>query len=273
LDIEVEAALDEASRDARYGSLAGRTVLISGGASGIGAHLVAHFFAQGARVGFLDIAREAGAELAERLAAAAAAAPERGWVAPRFVEADVTDVEALQRAIAAVREQFGPIAVLLNNAANDTRHPIDSVTPQSWDRGIAVNLRHQFFAAQAVAPDMRQLGGGSIVNFGSISWKLKQGGMPVYTTSKAAIQGLTHSLARDLGPDKIRVNTLLPGWVMTARQKALWLNDEARRDIARGQCLDQLLQPADIARMALFLAADDSAMCTAQDFVVDGGWS
>ena len=136
-----------------------------------------------------------------------------------------------------------------------------------------MNLKHQFFVAQAVVDDMKQLGGGSIVNFGSVSWKLKQGGMPVYTTSKAAVEGLTRSLARDLGPFNIRVNTLVPGWVMTERQVRLWLDDKGREDIARGQCINQPLMPAHIAQMALFLAADDSAMCTAQNFVVDGGWT
>lgn len=249
---------------ASYPSLAGRTVLITGGATGIGACLVEQFAAQGARVGFIDLEREAGAALARRLAASAHA--------PLFIPADLTDIDALETAIAAVRERFGPIRVLLNNAANDKRHRIEDTTPASWDAGIAVNLRHQFFAAQSVAADMKQAGGGSIVNFGSISWMLKQGGMPVYTTAKAAVQGLTRSLARDLGPFAIRVNTLVPGWVMTEKQVRLWLTDEGRADIARGQCLRGELLPEHIARMALFLAADDSAMCTAQDFVVDGGW-
>jgi D-xylose 1-dehydrogenase len=160
----------------------------------------------------------------------------------------------------------------MNNAANDKRHKIEDTTPESWDAGIAVNLRHQFFAARSVAADMRTAGGGAIVNFGSISWMLKQGGMPVYTTAKAAIQGLTRSLARDFGPFNIRVNTLVPGWVMTDKQIRLWVDDKARAEIARGQCINQPLQPEHIAAMALFLAADDSAMCTAQDFVVDGGW-
>jgi NAD(P)-dependent dehydrogenase (short-subunit alcohol dehydrogenase family) len=160
----------------------------------------------------------------------------------------------------------------MNNAANDQRHTIEDTTPESWDAGIAVNLRHQFFAARSVAPDMQQAGGGSIVNFGSISWMLKQGGMPVYTTAKAAVQGLTRSLARDLGPFNIRVNTLVPGWVMTERQLRLWVTDEGRAEIAKGQCINQPLEPQHIAHMALFLAADDSAMCTAQNFVVDGGW-
>ena len=163
--------------------------------------------------------------------------------------------------------------MLLNNAANDQRHKIEDTTPEYWDKAVAVNLKHQFFAARNVAADMKQAGGGSIVNFGSISWKLKQGGMPAYTTSKAAVQGLTRSLARDFGPFNIRVNTLVPGWVMTEKQLRLWVTDEGRAEIARGQCLQQALMPQHIAHMALFLAADDSAMCTAQDFVVDGGWT
>jgi NAD(P)-dependent dehydrogenase (short-subunit alcohol dehydrogenase family) len=250
---------------ARYPSLQDRSVLITGGATGIGATLVEEFVAQGARVGFIDIDVRAGQELAARLGAA-----RHG---PEFVAADLTDIGALDAAVAAVRSRIGPIAVLLNNAADDRRHRIDDTTSASWDAGIAVNLKHQFFAARNVAADMQALGGGAIVNLGSVSWKLKQGGMPVYTTSKAAVQGLTRSLARDFGPFNIRVNTLVPGWVMTDKQIRLWLDDKGREDIARGQCLQQPLMPAHIAHMAMFLAADDSAMCTAQDFVVDGGWT
>jgi NAD(P)-dependent dehydrogenase (short-subunit alcohol dehydrogenase family) len=249
---------------ARYPSLEDRTVLVTGGATGIGACLVTQFAGQGAKVGFLDIAREPGRALARELAGSRHP--------PQFVEADVTDIAALENAIEAVRERFGPIQALMNNAANDQRHRIEDTTPQSWDEGMAVNLKHQFFAARSVAGDMKQMGGGSIVNFGSVSWKLKQGGMPVYTTAKAAVQGLTRSLARDYGPFNIRVNTLVPGWVMTERQLRLWVTDEGRADIARGQCLQQTLTAEHIAHMALFLAADDSAMCTAQDFIVDGGW-
>jgi len=239
-------------------------VLITGGASGIGATLVTEFVAQGARVGFIDIDASAGAALASSLRGARHA--------PAFMAADLTDIAALDRAIDALRAQIGPITVLLNNAANDQRHSVADTTPESWDAGIAVNLKHQFFAAKNVAADMQAAGGGSIVNFGSISWKLKQGGMPVYTTSKAAVQGLTRSLARDLGPFNIRVNTLVPGWVLTDKQIRLWLDDKGREEIARGQCINQPLLPEHIARMVLFLAADDSAMCTAQDFIVDGGW-
>jgi len=250
---------------ARYPSLQDRAVLITGGATGIGMTLVEAFAAQGARVGFIDIDVAAADSLVARLASARHV--------PVFVAADLTDIDALDAAIAAVRARIGPIAVLLNNAANDRRHSIDETTSASWDAGIAVNLKHQFFAAKNVAADMKANGGGSIVNFGSVSWKLKQGGMPVYTTSKAAVQGLTRSLARDLGPFAIRVNTLVPGWVMTEKQIRLWLDERGRRDIARGQCINQPLQPEHIAHMALFLAADDSAMCTAQDFIVDGGWT
>ena len=249
---------------ARYPSLQDRAVLITGGATGIGATLVEEFVAQGARVGFIDIDTASGNALVDRLAGARHA--------PVFVTADLTDIPALQRAIASVRERTGAITALLNNAANDKRHLVEETTSASWDAGIAVNLKHQFFAAQAVLADMKAAGGGSIVNFGSISWKLKQGGMPVYTTSKAAVQGLTRSLARDFGPFNIRVNTLLPGWVMTEKQRRLWLDDQGKEDIARGQCINLPLMPEHIARMALFLASDDSAMCTAQDFIVDGGW-
>ena len=249
---------------ATYPSLVDRPVLVTGGATGIGASLVEHFVAQGAKVGFLDIDAAAGAALAESLSGARHA--------PLFVEADCTDIPALEAAIDRVSTRFGPIASLINNAANDRRHSIEETTPESWDAGVAVNLKHQFFAARKVAPGMRERGGGSIVNFGSVSWMLKQGGMPVYTTSKSAVQGLTRSLARDFGPFNIRVNTLVPGWVMTEKQVRLWLDDAGRADIARGQCINRELMPDHIARMALFLAADDSAMCTAQDFVVDGGW-
>ena len=249
---------------ATYPSLQDRAVLITGGATGIGATLVEAFAAQGARVGFIDIDAAAGTALAAALAGARHA--------PVFVAADLTDVSALDHAIATIREHIGPIKGLLNNAANDKRHTIAETTPESWDAGIGVNLKHQFFAAKNVAEDMKAHGGGAIVNFGSVSWKLKQGGMPVYTTSKAAVQGLTRSLARDFGPFNIRVNTLVPGWVMTEKQIRLWLDDKGREEIARGQCINQPLLPEHIARMALFLAADDSAMCTAQDFIVDGGW-
>ena len=250
---------------ATYPSLVDRTVVITGGATGIGASMVEQFAGQGARVGFIDIDAAAGTSLAARLADARHA--------PLFVTADLTDTPAMLAAIDSLRRRIGPIVVLINNAANDHRHSVAETTPESWDAGMAVNLKHQFFAAQAVVADMRQAGGGSIVNFGSISWMLKMASLPVYATAKAAVTGLTRSLARELGPSNIRVNTLVPGWVMTERQTRLWLDDAGRAAIARGQCIDRPLLAEHIARMALFLAADDSAMCTAQDFVVDAGWT
>jgi len=248
-----------------YPSLKGRCVLVTGGATGIGETLVERFAEQGAKVGFIDVDVASATALKSRL--------EKMGRNVHFEAADITDITKLRQAIGAVRQRFGPISVLLNNAANDRRHRVEDTTPESWDAGIAVNLKHQFFAAQEVMADMKSLGGGSIINFGSVSWMLKQGGMPVYTTSKSAVQGLTRSLARDLGPFRIRVNTLVPGWVMTDKQIRLWVTPESKAELAKGQCLPQELVPDDIARAALFLASDDSAMMTAQNLVVDGGWT
>jgi NAD(P)-dependent dehydrogenase (short-subunit alcohol dehydrogenase family) len=252
-------------RFASYPSLVGRTVLVTGGATGIGATLVEQFALQGARVGYIDIDGASGRALQARLASAP--------TPPFFVEGDLTDGAVLVAAIDAIRGRLGPIGALLNNAANDERHAVLDTTPERWDAGVAVNLKQQFFAAQAVVPDMQRLGGGSIVNFGSVSWKLKLPNLPVYSTSKAAVQGMTRSLARDLGAHRIRVNTIVPGWVMTDKQVRLWLDDAGRAELKRNQCIDSPLLPEHVARMALFLAADDSAMCTAQEFVVDGGWT
>lgn len=249
---------------ARYPSLAGRTVFISGGASGIGESLVRAFHAQGAKVGFCDLDRAAGDALATQL---------QGEHPALFLACDVTDTAALAAAIDAVRQRFGLIAALLNNAANDRRHEMADVSSDDFDRLVAVNFKHQFFAAQAVADDMRALGGGSIINFGSISWMIKGKGYPVYQACKAAAQGLTRSLARDLGKQNIRVNTIVPGWVMTERQIKLWVKPESGAEIDAAQCLPGRVMAEDIAAMALFLAADDSRMCTAQDYVVDAGWT
>jgi len=250
---------------ARYPSLTDRTVLITGGATGIGASFVENFAAQGARVAFFDIDETAGDALADELG--------DSRHKPLFARCDLADIDALQKAIADVRAALGPIAVLVNNAANDKRHKVEDVTTESFDAGIAVNVRHQFFAAQAVVDDMKAAGGGSIINLGSISWMLKNGNLPVYLMAKSAVQGLTRGLARDLGPFQIRVNALVPGWVMTEKQKRLWVDDAGRRAIKDGQCIDAELMPDDLARMALFLAADDSRMITAQDLIVDGGWA
>lgn len=252
------------SPSARYPSLVGRTVFISGGASGIGEALVRAFHGQGARVAFCDLDVAAGRALASQLGTENEAL---------FLECDVTDVTALHATIAAARARFGPIKVLVNNAANDRRHEMADVTSDDFDRLVAVNFKHQFFAAQAVADDMRALGGGSIINFGSISWMIKGRGYPVYQACKSAARGLTRSLARDLGKQNIRVNSIVPGWVMTERQLRLWVKPESGAEIDAAQCLPGRLMAEDIASMALFLAADDSKMCTAQDYVVDAGWT
>jgi NAD(P)-dependent dehydrogenase (short-subunit alcohol dehydrogenase family) len=249
---------------ARYPSLAGRSVFISGGATGIGEALVRAFHAQGARVGFCDIDAAAGNALAAEL---------RDGDNVLFHVCDVTDVAALHAAIAEVRTRLGPIRVLLNNAANDRRHDMADVTSEDFDALVAVNFKHQFFAAQAVAEDMRAAGGGSIINFGSISWMIKGAGYPVYQACKAAARGLTRSLARDLGKANIRVNSIVPGWVMTERQLKLWVKPESEAQIDAAQCLPGRVMAQDIASMALFLAADDSRMCSAQDYVVDAGWT
>ena len=257
---------DAMTDDARYPSLTDRPVLVTGGGTGIGAAMVEHFCAQGSRVAFLDIAEEPSRALVKRLG-------ERfGEAEPLFIPCDLRDIAALRAAVAQAADALGPIRVLVNNAASDDRHRWQDVTPDGWDERMAVNLRHQFFAAQAVAPMMAEAGGGSIVNLGSITWVIGQGGMPAYSTAKAAVLGLTRSLARDLGSARIRVNCVMPGAVMTERQQRLWITEEDKRTILDHQCLKQLLTPADIARMVLFLAADDSAMCTNQSFIVDGGW-
>ena len=255
---------------ARYPSLAGRVVFVTGGASGIGEGLVRAFAAQGAQVGFVDLDAAGGQALAHELEAARDGG---GAGHALFLPCDITDTAALQAAMAQVRQALGPIGVLVSNAGNDQRHALADVSPAFFDQDVAVNLRHQFFAAQAVVADMRALGGGSIINLGSTSWLIKAPGYPVYASCKAAVRGLTRALARELGPLNIRVNSLVPGWVMTPRQLARWVTPEAEREIDAAQCLPGRLQAADVARMALFLAADDARMCTAQDFVVDAGWS
>ena len=249
---------------AHYPSLVGKSVFISGGATGIGAALSKAFAGQGARVGFVDIEEAAGTALASQLNDAG------GMVT--FKPCDVTDTAAYRVAIADIEAIQGPVQVLVNNAANDMRHDWRDVTPESYDATLSVNLRHQFFAIQAVAPGMIAAGGGSIINFGSISWMNKAGGMPVYTSSKAAVHGMTRSFARDLGKHSVRVNTIVPGWVMTQRQIDLWLGADGDAQIDAAQCLAGRVMPDDIANMALFLAADDSKMCSAQNFIVDGGW-
>jgi NAD(P)-dependent dehydrogenase (short-subunit alcohol dehydrogenase family) len=241
-----------------YPSLKGRTVFITGGASGIGADLVREFAGQGCRVGFVDL--DVGA-------ATALVAATPGDIEP----CDLRDIAALKAAFARLRERLGPAQVLVNNAARDDRHDWREVTAEYWDERAATNIRHMFFAIQAVAPDMIEAGGGSIVNMASLSWMMPMGGFPAYATSKAAVHGLTRNMARDLGPYRIRVNTVVPGWIMTERQKELWLTPEAMEAHRDRQCLKDMIEPVYVARMAVFLASDDAAMCTAQNFMVEGG--
>jgi D-xylose 1-dehydrogenase len=253
------------SQSANYPSLRGKHVFVTGGGSGIGESIVAAFAAQGAQVSFVDIAEAASVTLCERIAAA-------GLTRPDFRRCDITDIRSLQEVMTELMDAYGDIDVLVNNAANDQRHDVGDVSVDYWDKCIAVNQRPMFFTCQAVLPGMKHRGGGSIINISSISWHAKGAGYPVYATTKAAVVGLTRSLARDLGQYGIRVNTVTPGWVMTERQIELWVNAAAEEEIRRSQCLPGKLMPQDIASMVLFLAADDSAMCTSQEFIVDAGW-
>ena len=245
---------------ANYPSLADRTVFVTGGASGIGETIVRAFAAQGSRVGFVDLDTARGERLAADLGGSV-----------RFAACDLRDIDALKAGFAALKADLGPCAVLINNAARDDRHGWEDVTPAYYDERIATNLRHMFFAIQAVAPDMVAAGGGAIVNMGSNSWWEAGGGMPVYTTAKAAVHGMTRSFARDLGPHRIRVNTVVPGWVMTERQKELWVTPEKLAAQLKRQCLPDPIDPVYLARMVLFLASDDAAMCTANNFMVEAG--
>ncbi|HEX6959368.1 MAG TPA: SDR family oxidoreductase [Ferrovibrio sp.] len=252
-----------------YPSLRGKVVLITGGGSGIGAAMVEHFVRQGARVAFLDIDVEASRALVARLVDDG----EEGQVRPLFLRCDLRDIDALRDVIAGVSETLGRIDVLVNNAANDDRHEIEAIEPAYFDDRMAINLRHQVFAAQAVLADMKQAGGGSIINMGSISWVIGEPDLPLYTAAKAAVNGLTRSLARKLGPHGIRVNCVMPGWIMTERQRRLWLTPAGEAEIMDRQALKEKLYPPDVARMVLWLAAEDSRLCTGQNFVVDGGWT
>lgn len=246
-----------------YPSLEDAVVFITGGASGIGAEMVRAFAAQGSRVGFADLDSELGESLADELA--------RDGARIGFEACDLRDIDALKQAFAALEEAFGPATVLVNNAARDDRHGWRDVTPEYYDERIATNLRHMLFAIQVVAPGMIATGKGSIINLGSNSWWEAAGGMPVYTSAKAAVHGMTRSFARALGAHRIRVNTVVPGWVMTERQKQLWVTPEALERHQQRQCLPDLIEPVYVARMVLFLASDDAAMCTANNYMVEAG--
>ena len=246
-----------------YPDLEGKPVLVTGGGSGIGASIVRAFARQKAKVGFLDIAREPSARLVDELALQG--------LPVHYEYCDVTNIDHLRAAIGRIRASIGPIRVLINNAAQDDRHTVESVTPEYWDDRIAVNLKHQFFAAQAVLPDMQAAQDGAIVNFGSISWMTAQGGMPVYTASKSAVLGLTRGLARDFGAWNIRVNAIVPGWIMTERQVEKWLTPQGEADLMKAQCLKRKLYPDDVARVVVFFASEEASACTSQHYVVDGG--
>lgn len=253
----------DASR-ARYPSLMGRKVIITGGATGIGAGLVEAFAAQGADIAFVDVADDHAEQLADAVAAT-------GRSRPHYARCDLTELDRVSEVIPALVDHLGGCDVLLNNAANDDRHSIEDVTPAYWDERMAVNLRHQFFAAKAVISAMRQAGGGAILNFGSISWHLGLNDLVLYQTAKAAIEGMTRAMARDLGGDGIRVNTIVPGNVETPRQMK-WYTPEGEAEIVAAQCLKGRIQPSDVAALALFLASDDARMCTGHEYWVDAGW-
>ncbi len=248
----------------RYPSLQGRAVLVTGGATGIGAAFVEHFARQGAKVVFLDIDDSGAKALLDLLTDIE--------VPPHYLHCDITDIAAFQAAIAEGRRKVGDFSVLVNNAANDARHALADTGVSDFERSVAVNLRHQYFAIQAVVPDMKALGGGSIICLGSTGWMIKNSGYPLYAMAKSAVHGLVNGLARELGQHSIRINALVPGWVITEKQQRLWLDAEGEAQLRRSQCLPGYLRADDLARAALFLAADDSRMCTGQDFIVDGGW-
>ena len=250
---------------AAYSDLADRVVLVTGGGSGIGEAIVRAFARQGAKVAFIDIAEGPSRALAGELAAAGRTV--------MFEACDVTKIPALQHSIGRIAAELGPVEVLVNNAANDTRHATEEVTEAYWDDRIAVNLKHQFFAAQAVLPAMKAAGAGAIVNLGSISWLLGQGGMAAYTACKSAVIGLTRSLARDYGAFGVRVNAVAPGWIMTQRQLDLWVTPEVEQEIYARQCLKRKIQPSEVAEFVVFLASDAASACTNQHYVVDGGWT
>jgi NAD(P)-dependent dehydrogenase (short-subunit alcohol dehydrogenase family) len=254
------------SRLASYPSLQGRRVFVTGGGSGIGEAIVAAFVAQGAAVAFVDILREPSEALVARLQGT-------GAHDPLFRHCDITDVPALQQTMAELAGLLGDFDVVVNNAANDSRHRIGEVSVEYFDERIAINQRPLFFTVQAALEGMKRRGGGSVINFSSMSFHAKNPDYPIYAATKAAAIGFTRCLARDLGPHNIRVNTVTPGWVMTQRQIDLWLDEAGEAEIKRAQCLPGKLMSEDIASMVLFLAADDSKMCTAQDFVVDAGWT
>ena len=250
------------SNEAVYPSLNNKVVVVTGGGSGIGESITRSFIKQGAKVAFLDFNEKDSIKLISDL----------NTDNLHFEFCDLRDIEQLKNSIKKISSKFGPIQILVNNAARDDRHSLQSVTSEYFDERIATNLKHQLFASQAVVSDMEKNGGGAIINMGSTSWMIGQGGMPCYTTAKSAIQGLTRGLARDLGPKNIRVNCVVPGWIMTERQVDMWLTPESEKELMDRQCIKRKLFPKDIARFVLFMASDEASACSNQSFVVDGGW-
>ena len=250
------------SNEAVYPSLNNKVVVVTGGGSGIGESITRSFIKQGSKVAFLDFNEKDSIKLIKDLNADNL----------HFEFCDLRDIEQLKNSIKKISSKFGPIQILVNNAARDDRHSLQSVTSEYFDERIATNLKHQLFASQAVVSDMEKNGGGAIINMGSTSWMIGQGGMPCYTTAKSAIQGLTRGLARDLGPKNIRVNCVVPGWIMTERQVDMWLTPESEKELMDRQCIKRKLFPKDIARFVLFMASDEASACSNQSFVVDGGW-
>ena len=250
------------SNEAVYPSLNNKVVVITGGGSGIGESITRSFIKQGSKVAFLDFNEKDSINLIKDL----------NTDKVHFEFCDLRDIEQLKNSIKKISSKFGLIQVLVNNAARDDRHSLESVTSEYFDERIATNLKHQLFASQAVVSDMEKNDGGVIINMGSTSWMIGQGGMPCYTTAKSAIQGLTRGLARDLGPKNIRVNCVVPGWIMTKRQVDMWLTPESEKELMDRQCIKRKLLPEDIARFVLFMASDEASACSNQSFVVDGGW-
>jgi len=250
---------------ATYPSLRDRAVLVTGGATGIGEAFVSHFARQGARVAFLDIQDEPAQRLVDRLAG-------EGCPVPRFLHCDLTDIPALQSAVPSMVAELGGLDVLVNNAANDVRHTLDEVTPESWDHSMHQNLKHYFFCIQSVLPAMKRAGRGSIINMSSIAWLIPSTGLPLYIAAKAAVVGLTRTLAHELGPLNIRVNAVLPGAIVTEKQKRLVYTPEYKERILASQSLKRDILPDDVARLVLFLASDDASAITSQTYIIDGGW-
>ena len=256
---------ENAGTFARYPSLRDRVVIVTGGASGIGEAIVEACAMQNAQVVFLDIQDAAAEQLKRRIELA-------GFTPPVYYHCDVTDIEALQRSTEAILSRFLTIDVLVNNAGNDTRHSVAEVTSAYWDQSMAINLKHQFFMAQAVIPAMQKAGRGSIINMSSIGWVIPSTSMPVYVTAKAAIVGMSRTLAHELGQHNIRVNCVMPGAILTERQKQLWFTETYKAEILARQALKRMILPEEVARLVLFLASDDSSAITSQSYVIDGGW-